>query len=195
MVHVCICKDKQRPKLGLWHLPTTPFNPSLQGCVPSSFVAEVVIFFFVPLSQHSSFYSFVPEAVWCCSLHPSSHFVNIMFFSLLIRLAGVLCPLLKFFYLIKSCISFQPECLHVLLVHCYHFLMSFNLQGSHNVACSLCLTECFQSCSSPLYSLFQFVKPPKVRGFTRLSKKQLCFTSSSSVSLRCHPRSRDEILL
>ena len=31
--------------------------------------------------------------------------------------------------------------------------------------------------------LLSFVQPLKVRGFTRLSKKQLCFTSSSSFSL------------
>ena len=58
------------------------------------------------------------------------------------------------------------------------------------------LTECFQLCSSSLYSLFQFVPPLKVYGFIRLSKKQLCFTSSLPLpfNLRCHPRSRDEIL-
>ena len=37
-------------------------------------------------------------------------------------------------------ISFLPECLHVLLVHCNPFLMSFNLQGSSNVPCSSFLT-------------------------------------------------------
>ena len=75
-------------------------------------------------------------------------------------------------------ISFQPERFHVLLAHCNPFLLSFNLQGSRNVPCSSFLTECFQLCSSSLYSFFQFVQPLKVRGFTRLSKKQLSFTSS-----------------
>ena len=42
-----------------------------EGCFPSSFVAEIVIFFSVPLSQQSSFYSFVPEALW--SLLSSSY--------------------------------------------------------------------------------------------------------------------------
>ena len=37
-------------------------------------------FFF---SQESSFYSFVPEALWCCSLHSSSWIVRIVFFSCL----------------------------------------------------------------------------------------------------------------
>ena len=63
----------------------------LEGCFPSSFVAEIVIFFSAPLSQQSSFYSFIPEALWCCSFHSSSCFVKIMFFSLLLRLAGVSC--------------------------------------------------------------------------------------------------------
>ena len=56
-----------------------------------------------------------------------------------------------------------------------------------NVPCSSFLTECFQLCSSLLYSFFQSVQPLKVRGFTRLSKKQLCLTSPSSVSLLRHP--------
>ena len=38
--------------------PTTPFNSSLQGCFPSSFVTEVGIFFFILLFQWSIFYSF-----------------------------------------------------------------------------------------------------------------------------------------
>ena len=75
-------------------------------------------------------------------------------------------------------ISFQPECLHVLLVHLNHFCLFFNLQGSRNVPCSSLITGCFQYRSSPLFSLFSFVQSLKVRGFTRLSKKQLSFTSS-----------------
>lgn len=52
-----------------------------EGCFPSSFVAEIVIFFSAPLSQQSSFYSFVPEAV-CCWFHQvSSHLVKFMFYS------------------------------------------------------------------------------------------------------------------
>ena len=42
----------------------------LEGCFPSSFVAEVVIFFSVILFRRSIFYSFIPEALWCCSLRP-----------------------------------------------------------------------------------------------------------------------------
>ena len=54
-------------------------------------------------------------------------------------------------------ISCQPRCLHVFLVHCNPFLMSSNLQGSHDVPCSSFLSECFQLHSSPLLSFFQFV--------------------------------------
>ena len=39
------------------------------------------------------------------------------------------------------------------------FLISFNLQGSSNVPCSSFLTECFQLCSSPLFSFFHFAQP------------------------------------
>ena len=62
--------------------------------------------------------------------------------------------------------------------------------------CLLFLTECFLLCSSPLNSFFPFDQPLKVRGFIRLSKEQLSFTPSLSLplSLRCHSRSRDEIL-
>ena len=68
-------------------------------------------------------------------------------------------------------ISFQPECLHVLLVHCNPFLISFNLQDASNVPCSSFLTECFQLCSSLLYSLFQFVQPRKVLWFHSFVKE------------------------
>ena len=55
----------------------------LEGYFPTSLVAKVVIFFSVPLSQRSSFYSFVTEAFRCCALHPSPRFVRIVFFSCL----------------------------------------------------------------------------------------------------------------
>ena len=46
--------------------------------------------------QWSNFYSFVPEALWCCSLRPTTRSAKIMFFSILIQLTGVLCTLFKF---------------------------------------------------------------------------------------------------
>ena len=93
------------------------------------------------------------------------------------------------------CISFLLECLHVLLAHCNPFLMSFNLQGSRDVPCSSLPTECLQSYLSLLHSFIQIVQPLKVRGFTRLSKKQFVLPLPLPFSLWCHPRSRDEILL
>ena len=86
---------------------------------------------------------------------PSSCFVNIMFFPLLIHLTGVLCPLLKFFS------SYQVS---------YHF--STGVLPEFVLPCSSFLTECFQLCSSSLVSFFHFAQPLKVHGFTRLSKKQ-----------------------
>ena len=74
-------------------------------------------------------------------------------------------------------ISFQRECLHVLLVRCNPFLMPFNLQGSSNVPCSSFLTECFQLCSSSLYSSLNLFNLARFFGFTRLSRKKLSFTS------------------
>ena len=115
---------------------------------------------------------FLPVALWCCYLHSSSPIEDRVLF-MLIHLTGVSCPLFKFFssYQVShlfstgvlsefdlSCslfISFQPECLHLLLVHCNPFLMSVNLQGSRNVPCSSFLTECFQPRSAPLYSLLK----------------------------------------
>ena len=82
----------------------------LEGCFPSSLVAKVVIFFSFPLSQRSSFYSFVMEALWCCSFHSSSRIVKIMFFLFLIHSTGVSCPPFKFSHLIKFCLPSQLEC-------------------------------------------------------------------------------------
>lgn len=143
-------------------------------------VIEVGICFSILLFQLSIFYSFVPEALKCCSFQPIISFVKDHVLFVLIHLTGVLCPLLKFFHFIKPCISFQPECCSNLF-----FLVLFFL------------TECFQLRSFSLHSFFQFVQPLKARGFTRLSNKQLSYTSSLSLpfSLRCHSRSRDEILL
>ena len=59
--------------------------------------ARVVISFPDLLCWRSTFFSFVPEALWLCSLRPIISIAKIMFFSLLIHPTGVLCPLLKFF--------------------------------------------------------------------------------------------------
>ena len=76
------------------------------------------------------------------------------------------------------------------------FLMSFNLQSSSDVHCSFFRTECLQLRSSSLYTFFQFVQPLKVLQFHSFVKEAtlIYLSSSSSFSLRCHPRSWDEIL-
>ena len=43
--------------------------------------------------------------------------------------------------------------------------------------CFYFLPQCSQLCSTPLCSFFQVFHPLRDHGFTRLSKKQLCFTS------------------
>ena len=63
----------------------------LEGCFPSSFVAEVGIFFSILLFQWSSFYSFFRRQCDVTLFDQSSHFLKIMFFFLLIHLTGVLC--------------------------------------------------------------------------------------------------------
>ena len=93
-------------------------------------------------------------------------------------------------------ISCQPRCLHLLLVHCNPFLMSFNLQGSRDVPCSSFLMEVFNFIHLRCILFSKWLNLSRFFGFTRLSKEQLSFTSSLFLpfSLRCHSRSRDEIL-
>ena len=82
----------------------------------------------------------------------------------------------KFFHSCSLAISLY-QCGHILFVR--EALISMSLQPSspRNVACSSFLTDCLQSRSSLLYSFFLFAQPLKVHDFTRLSKKQLSFTS------------------
>lgn len=94
---------------------------------------------------------------------------------------------------IPSCevhVLFLPFSVGVLpkLYKSYSFSIYFNRSGfniylitkplgSRRIPCSSFLTECFQLCSSSLFSFFHFSQHLKVHGFTHLSKKQLCFTS------------------
>ena len=81
----------------------------LKGCFPSSFVAEVGIS--SPLCYSNDLSSILlPEALWCCSLHPSPRFVKIMFLFVLIHLTRVLCSHSSSFHLIKFCLPSQPAC-------------------------------------------------------------------------------------
>ena len=167
--------------------PTTPFDSSLQGCFPSSLVVKVVIFFSVPLSQRSNFYSFITEALWCCALHPSPHFFEDRVLFLLIHLTGVLYHLFNIFSSHQVFFSFLPECCpnsvilvpwlsHYTGVVIFFWFLKllfhvFQPTRFSNVPCSSFLTECFQLCSSLLYSFFQVVQPFKVLWFHSFVKE------------------------
>ena len=76
------------------------------------------------------------------------------------------------------------------------YILPFNLKVFRNVLCPSFLTECFQICHLRYSFSRNGLTFSRFFGLTRLSKKQLSFTSSLSLlfSLRCHSRSRDEIL-
>ena len=106
----------------------------------------------------------------------------------------------SFSFLPECCPKFCHSCsLAISLYRCGHMLSVgealISCLSSRNVPCSSLLTVCLQSRSPPLYSFFRFVQPLKVHWFHSFVKEATCFTCSSSVSPRCHPRSRDEILL
>ena len=116
--------------------------------------------------------------------------VQILFLSFPI---GVLDHLFNIFSYYQVFFSFLPECFpnSIILVpwlSCYTggfiffwflklLFLVFQPTRFSNVPCSSFLTECFQLCSSSLFSSFYFAQPLKVHGFTRLSKKQLSFTA------------------
>ena len=146
-----------------------------------------------------------------CSFHAYS--LNRSVVSIIPLLTGVASKCFHFAKFIFYVLHFQSQCYRSWsLSSLVHFVSTgvlactscslqpfsyvFNLQGSSNVPCSSCLTECFQLSASSLFSFVQFVNLSRFFGFTRLSKKQLSFTSSLSfpLSLRCHSRSRDEFL-
>ena len=144
----------------------------LEGCFPSSFVAEVGIFFSILLFQWSIFYSFLRRH---CDVALFTHHLELW----------------------ESC-SFRAYPFNRGVVSIIPLLTGVSSKGFHFANfifyCFHFQTECFQLCSSLLFSFFHFAQPLKVHGFTRLSKKQFSLLlSSSSFSLRCHPRSRDEI--
>ena len=132
----------------------------------------------------------------------------------LIHLTGVSCPLFKFFssyqvlHLFSTgvlsefdlpcslIISFQPEWFQFLLVHYTRHSQLCNLQGSHGVSRFSFLIECSQFRSTLLCSSFKFSTSQGSWFHSFVREAALFYLSSSfSASLRCHPRSRDEILL
>ena len=131
--------------------PTTPFDPSPKEAFSSSFEVEDVVFSSVLLIP---FLHLFRRHCDVALFDPSSCFVKIMFFLLLIHLTGVLCPLLKFFS------SYQ-------VLHPF----SIGVLPEFVLPCSSFLTECFQLRSSSLYSFFQFPQPPKVLWFHSFVKE------------------------
>ena len=77
--------------------PTTPFDPFPKDAFSSSFVAEAGIFFSILFFNYLSSISFFRRHCDVALFNPSACFVNIMIFSCLSFLTGLLCPLLKFF--------------------------------------------------------------------------------------------------
>ena len=81
----------------------------LEGCFPSSFVAEVGIFFSILLFQWSIFYSFFRRH---CDVALFTHHLELWgscsFLAYPFNRSVVFS--FKFFHLIKFCLSFQPEC-------------------------------------------------------------------------------------
>ena len=85
----------------------------------------------------------------------------------------------KISYSAKFCLPSQTECCPNYIIFISTLPCSIGVLPEVVLPCPSFLTECFQLHSFPLYSFFhEFVQPLKVRGFTRLSKKQLCFTFS-----------------
>ena len=82
----------------------------LEGCFPSSFVAEVGIFFSILLFQWSIFYSFFRRH---CDVALFTHHLE-LWGSCSFRAypfnRSVVSSLQVLFHLIKFCLSFQPEC-------------------------------------------------------------------------------------
>ena len=118
---------------------------------------------------------------WHFLLHSFISIINLLFLSpggSVLWFHEVSSHLIKFLF---NSFSFQSEC-------CPNYInlipspSSFNRSGfniylitkpssSRNVPCSSFLTECFQLCSSSLYSFFQFVQPLKVLWFHSFVKE------------------------
>ena len=132
-----------------------------------------------------SFFSNDPASILSFQRHcdvslfdPLSRFAKIMFFPCLSILPECCSLFSSPFLLIKLCFSFLPEC-------CPNsFLFSFLIYlVSPRVVSNSCLF---------LKPFFNSLQPSRFVGYTRLSKKQLSFTSSTSPSVS-FLRSRVEI--
>ena len=155
--------------------------------------------------------------------NPSFRFVRIVFFSWFIHLTGVLCPyaqaisFYQAFHLFSTGVLYEifltPCSIHSIVseaVCCDFIKYLLILPSPYSNPFSFqseCCLKLFFLVTLFYRSVFNFVhlrcilsfnlfNLSRVFSFTHLSKKQLSFTSSLSLlfSLRCHSRSRDEIL-
>ena len=142
------------------------FYSSLQRFFPSWIVVQVGIFFSILLFQWSSFYSFIPESLWCCSLHSSSRFEDRALF-VLIHLTGVLCSNSSSFYLSSFASIFN---LSAVWNPSYPLCHSFNTSGGSVLLDFIKYLPIFSSsCSSP--SMFK-------RSASRILPLSSCFNRS-----------------
>ena len=152
--------------------PTTPFNSSLQGCFPNSFVAEVGIFFSILLFQWYIFYYFFRrhcdvalfthhlDSWGSCSFHAYPFNRSVLPFSF--KFFFILSSLASLFN--RSAVRFWSSLFLVYLVSSrvisisscplYSSFIASQPSSPRNVPCSSFLTDCLQSRSSLLYSFF-----------------------------------------
>ena len=137
------------------------------------------------LRSFDSILTFVPGALWCCSLQPIILFVKFMCNSF--HLQSGCCP--NYILLIPSLSCFNRRG--------FNLYLPLQPQGfSQCSSLSLFSNGVFSNLSSPLFFFSKWLNLSRFFGLTRLAKKQLSFTSPLylPLSLRCHSRSRDEIL-
>ena len=114
--------------------------------------------------QRSNFYSFVPEALWCCSIQPIILFVKIMFNSFHLQLEW--CP--NYIILISSLSCFNRSGFQCLSCHVSSLFSSYSLLLLSNR-----VFFNFDHLRGIIpFKLFNF---SRFFGFTRLSKRQLSF--------------------
>ena len=132
-------------------------------------------------SQQSSFYSFVPEALWCCFLQPSSCFIKDHVLLMIVHLTGVSCPLFKFSHLIKFCVPSQMECCPNYIIlnpslswinrSGFNIYLALQPQGFSQCSLSLFSNGVFSTMFTSLYSFLEFVQPLKVLWFHSFVKE------------------------
>jgi len=160
--------------------PTTPLDPSPKDAFSSSFVVEVGIFFSILLFQLSIFYFFRSRSlvVLLFSTHHPIRQRSCFFMPIL--LTGVLCPFVQVLFILSSLASpFNRSAAWI----CYS-LFPLSYRSAFNFICLHWILF------SILFNLSRFV----VSLICQWSNLILPLLFLFRFSLRCHSRSRDEIL-